>query len=77
MQVLVQLAEVTFSVELSAMEVAALRMVIDGFSNEAIAERLGKPIQVIEENFRSLKLENDLNLVEATRKNLITWRFHI
>lgn len=71
-----QLADVTFSVELTRREIEAVRLVIRGASNEQIAEELGVPIHLLEKNFRELHLDGELNLIDATRAGLVTWDFH-
>jgi hypothetical protein len=65
--------ELRFTIEVSPAEWRALRYVIDGHSNLAVAKYMGLATPVVEKNFSEWKL--DLNLVEATRGNLVEWHF--
>ena len=70
------LADVTFTVELSDEEASALRWVLKGRTDLQIAGYLHVSPVWLKKSLDGLRLENTLNLVEATRGGFVSWVLH-
>jgi hypothetical protein len=68
-------AELTFSVQLSALEVEVLKGIISGLDDEKLCKLVKIPIEKLKACFDGLYLAHTLGLVDATRKELVSWKF--